>query len=111
MRQFWFKKGFDKIYNYDDSLFLDKNLELGMSNGIESIWLQNIIRANFSKRQSKISLQICSGYLWKYIYFNKDNQTLEIFDDWKKKYYFDIEFDSEINELLETTQFKIRVDE
>ena len=70
-----------------------------------------MIQVTFLKHQSKISLRIYDYYSWKCIYFNKDDQTLKVFDDGDKKYYFGIEFDSEINELLETTQFKIRVSE
>ena len=86
-------------------------MEIGISDSAESITLENMIEAIFSKNQSKISLRIRDGYSWECIYFNKDDQTLKISNKWNKKYYFDIEFDSEINELLETTQFKIRISE
>lgn len=85
-------------------------MEIGISDSAESIRLENMIKVTFLKHQSKISLSIYDRYCWKCIYFNKDDQTLKVFDDYKK-YYFDIEFDSEINELLQTTQFKIRVSE
>ena len=44
-----------------------------------------------------------------YIYYCKDDQTLKI-SKINKRYYFDIELESEGNELLESTQFKIVVD-
>ena len=86
-------------------------MEIGISDSAESIRLENMIEVTFFKHQSKISLRIEYKYDWKCIYFSKDDQTLKVFDDREKIYYFDIEFDSEINELLETTQFKIRVSE
>ena len=82
-----------------------------MGDSIESIRLENIIIATFLRHQSKISFRILDDDWYKYIYFNKVDQSLELFNDEDKLYYFDIEFDSEINELLETTQFKIRVSE
>ena len=41
-----------------------------------------------------------------YIYFCKDDQTLKVSKNFKR-HYFDIELESENNELLESTQFKI----
>ena len=86
-------------------------MEIGTSDKAESIGLENMIKVIFFKHQSKISLRISVDRYWNCIYFNKNDQTLKVFDSEYKIYYFDIEFDSEINELLETTQFKIRVNE
>ena len=88
-----------------------------MSDSIESIRPENMLKVIFYKHQSKISLQFTygdhdsGGKDWRWIYFNKDDKTLKLFKNRIKKYYFNIEFDSENNELLETTQFKIRVSE
>ena len=78
-----------------------------MSDSSEPIRPENVISVRFHKHLSKISLAIDYS---DNIYFNKDDQTLKLLG-YNKEYYFDIEFDSEINELLETTQFKIRVSE
>ena len=86
-------------------------MEIGISDSSESIRIENMIAVTFFKQQSKISLRVMVDSYWKCIYFNKDDQTLKVFNDQLKIYYFDIEFDSEINELLQTTQFKIRVSE
>ena len=50
-----------------------------------------------------------NGKFLHYVYFWKDDQTLKISGDFKR-YYFDIELESDSNELLESTQFKIVVD-
>ena len=89
----------------------DRNVEIGTSDSTESIGLENMMKVTFFKHQSKISLQFCYDEKWRSIYFCNDDQTLKIIDNEFKKYYFDIEFESESNELLETTQFKIRVNE
>ena len=86
-------------------------MEIEKSDSAESIGLENMILVTFFKHQSKISLRIKDGDYWRCIYFNQDDWSLKVFIEQYKKYYFDIEFDSEINELLETTQFKIRVNE
>ena len=84
-----------------------------MSDSVETIGLENVILIIFFKHQSKICLRVydCADKDWRCIYFNKEEQTLKVFNSCNNMYYFDIEFDSEINELLETTQFKIRVSE
>ena len=109
--QLWFRKEFAEKDNLTDIRLFNRNVEIGISDSAESSELENMIEVTFFKHQSKISLRIWDDWYWKCIYFNKDDQTLKVFDDRKKIYYFDIEFDSEINELLETTQFKIRVSE
>ena len=43
----------------------------------------------------------------KYVYFCNDDRTLKVSNIRKKRYYFDIELESENNELRESTQFKI----
>ena len=50
-----------------------------------------------------------NGKFLNYIYFWKDDQTLKV-GNAGKRYYFDIELESESNELQESTQFKIVVD-
>lgn len=89
---------------------MNRDLEISMSDSTESIGFESVIRATYFKHQSKISLQYFSDEnMFKGIYFSEEDQTLKIFNNFIKKYYFDIEFDSENNELLETTQFKIKV--
>ena len=83
-----------------------------MNDCIEPIKLDSQIRVKFFKHQSKISLQFCfNDSDQRYIYFSEDDQTLKLYDDKIMKYYFKVEFDSETNELLETTKFKIKVRE
>ena len=90
----------------------DRNVSVDLSDSTESIRLENMIWVTFFKHQSKICLQFCDDEDgWRWIYFCNDDQTLKVFDEKDKKYYFDIELDSDINELWETTQFKIRVSE
>ena len=110
-KQLWFKTRFDKDLNFTDVELVNRNVEIWISDSAESIGPENLIGVTFSKHQSKVSLTIGDFGDWKCIYFSKDDQTLKKSDQRDKKYYFDIEFDSEINELLETTQFKIRVSE
>ena len=87
-------------------------MSIGISESAESIRPENIIKVIFLNHQSKLCLRVYDYYgYWNSIYFNKDDQTLEVSDAVETLYYLDIELDSEINELLETTQFKIRVSE
>jgi len=104
------KSNQEDYININNYRYSHKNLEVGVWDGTELIGKENMIKVIFIKHQSKICLQMFP-YQWNYIYFWEDENTLKLNDSSYEKYHFDIEFDSESGELLETTKFKIRVQE
>ena len=98
--------------------FLLDNFKISIFDNYESITPGSMIQAYYLKNLSKIFLFITNVgilYYWdktetlKIHYGNKNNKSQSCKDGCT--HYFDIELDSESNQLLENTHFKIKVNE